>query len=571
MSPSSFIQTWLESTDPATQKQILSWKKNNPKILQEAFSGNLSFGTGGIRALMGAGTNRLNLYTVRRISQGLATYLLKKPSTKRELRVVIGYDNRENSQTFAKEVAQVFASYQMEAFLFTEMRPTPMISFACLYFHARLAIMITASHNPPEYNGYKVYGEDGGQVISPQDQEIMAEIKKTPFRYSSFSFDASWIHKITSSFDEIYLQTLKSVSLKPSENEKEGHQLKIVYTGLQGAGSKITPKALKAWGFSSLFLVKEQCRPDPFFTYAKNPNPESKQAFELGSFLLQKEKGDLLLANDPDADRVGVVVSHHQDFLLFSGNQIASLLLYHIFSHSTSLPENSIFIKTIVTTELFNKICNFYQKPCVEVLTGFKYIAAKIHEWELSQEHTFIFGAEESLGYLMKTFLRDKDGVLASCLIAEMALWAKQQKKTLYDLLLHLYQTFGVFRDKQLSISFPLGREGQKKMSSCMEALRQNKLFSLGSPLMIWEDYQSGVKTYFPDKKQSPLELPTNPTLRCFLQDGTKIVIRPSGTEPKIKIYVEVKQESSSPILEVIHSCDQKLDKILSSLKAILT
>ena len=563
------ITTWLEGPiDPFTKKEIESSLKSHPQKLEKAFSEKLSFGTGGIRALVGIGSSYLNPYTIARVTQGVANYLLQHPTKGRPLRVVIGYDNRKTSRPFAEVVAEVFSANGIEAYLFSTLKPTPVVSFACIYYHAKAAVMITASHNPPEYNGYKLYWEDGGQVVPPHDQGVIKEIEKLEmFSDVKRRKDPSLIQEIPENFDSIYLESLKTTSLRPKENQKEGKELKIIYTGLHGTGNEMTPKALASWGFSSVTLVPKESKVDPEFTYAPNPNPESKDALKNGSSLLLQKKADLLLANDPDADRIGLVVFHKDQAYHFSGNQIASMLLHYIFQNHKTLPDNAAFVKTIVTTELFSKICEKEKKACFDVLTGFKYIAQKIHEWEQTKEYTFIFGAEESLGYLLHSLTRDKDGVQACCLIAEMAFWCKEQGKDLYDYLLQIYEEYGVFRESQISIKYPQGQEGIRSMKNKMNALRRSPLSYLNqTKVCVWEDFLHKESIDLFTEQRSPLFLPKSDVLRFFLEDQTKIVIRPSGTEPKIKIYLAVQKEQG-PVLSSMKECDQKLKSLEKLLK----
>lgn len=569
------ISTWLNGPyDEMTKNEIRKLLKNNPPALLDAFSENLSFGTGGVRAIMGIGTNRLNIYTIAVAMQGLANFLKKQ---KNNASVLIGYDGRNNSRTFAEQCAKVLVANKIKVFIFKELRPTPLVSFGCRVKKCAAAIMITASHNPPKYNGFKIYGSDGGQIVSPQDKVLISEMEKV----GSFSnvnllttLDNPLIEWIDKEMDELYLQQLKTLNNYPQENKTDGKKLHIVYTNLHGTGITILPQALKDWGFTNISLVEQQVPIDGNFSAASSPNPEEKEALKLGIELLLKKRADILIATDPDADRVGVVVNHKGQAIILSGNQVAALLAYHLcdtLSQQKKLPKNGALIKTIVTTELFREIAKYYKMASIDVLTGFKYIAEKINLWEQDKKLQFVFGAEESCGYLTGTFVRDKDAISISALIAEMALRAKQQGKSLIDLLYVLYAKFGIFREKLLSLSFTEGAESLQKMQKAMGKLRKNppKLIANYAIATI-EDYQAGTILDFASGKTSTLDLPKSDVLRFFLKDNSKIVIRPSGTEPKMKVYVGVMEKSFTSIDEGIAKCDARLEALASSVKAML-
>ncbi len=511
-----------------------------------------AFGTGGIRALMGEKPGCFHLFAVYKITQALANYLHKQFEGV-PLKVVIGYDNRKKAKFFARKVASVLSANEIKAYLFPRLRPTPMVSFATIHYQAHAAVMITASHNPPEYNGYKIYWEGGAQIVSPHDVGIAKEMKKiTSLDQVKKQKKKEFLFSIPTHLDNLYQESLKKSSLRMQENQSRGSSLHIVYTGLHGTGCEITPKALKSWGFSSLSLVEKQCKIDPSFSYAKKPNPEEKEALEMGASQLLQEKGDLLLANDPDADRIGVAIRDKEKILRFSGNQIACLLLFYILKNHSHLPKNSAFIKTIVTSDLFDVIASFFHKKSFEVLTGFKYIAEKIALWQKNKEYTYILGVEESLGYLMYDSVKDKDGVQASCLVAEMALSCKEKGKTLYDFLLEIYQKFGVFREDQVSLHFSEGEKGIEERKIFMEKTRKNPFSSLlGKKVLSLEDFL----------QDPPSAFPPSDVLRFYLEDKTKIVIRPSGTEPKIKIYLEVQKKGVS-LKQTLKESDLYLKKL---------
>jgi phosphoglucomutase/phosphomannomutase len=518
------IQSWLEGAyDAETKAEIRKLLVVDPKTLSDAFFKDLSFGTGGMRGVMGIGTNRMNIYTIRKATQGLANAIKKRAGQNHT--VFIGYDVRHHSREFAEEAAKVFSGNGIKALVSKEICPTPLVSFACRYYKCTAAIMVTASHNPPEYNGYKVYGADGAQVVSPFAEEIMEEVKKITSPDQVLLRDG--FEEVGSEIDDAYLEKLKELQMLP---EMAKIPLKIIYTNLHGTGIRLIPKALKSWGYTDLHFVEKQKALDGDFPFAKSPNPEESKALELGVAMLKEEKGDLLIATDPDADRIGVVA----DGVRFSGNQMACLCLHHICTHlkeKGELPANAAVVKTIVTTELFQKIAVHFQLKCIDVLTGFKYIGELIGIWEKAFDgYQFIFGAEESYGCLFGTFVRDKDAVSAACLIAEMTASAKAQGKTLKTMLDEMDQKYGIYRETLINLKFPESKAGMDEMKALMNKLRSSKLESIGNvPVSYVEDFLEGFK-----------ELPPSDVLCYRLEDGSKIVIRPSGTEPKIKIYIEV-------------------------------
>lgn len=568
------VQQWLSSPfDEETRHAVAALQANHPDALIDAFYTTISFGTGGMRGLMGVGTNRLNRYTIRSATQGLAHYILKQEPTKPR-RVFIGYDCRQNSRLFAEETARVLAGNGIEAYVTKELRPTPFVSFGCRHLDCTAAVMITASHNPAEYNGYKVYWSDGAQVVPPHDQGILEEVKKIESQEAVklASFQDPLIHEVSDAVDEAYFEALSSLQNYPEENQKSGAELQIVYSSLHGTGITLMPEALKRWGFTSLSLVKAQATPDGTFPSAHSPNPEDPKALELGTAQLIRENSDFFIASDPDADRMGLVVNHHGSPVTLNGNQTASLCLYYLlstFSKLKKMPAKGAVVTTIVTTPLFSLIASAFNQTCFEVLTGFKYIGEKIHEWETNQNaYTFIFGAEESLGYLYGTHSRDKDAMIAACLLSEIALQQKKEGKTLVDFLHTIYQEFGLFREKQLSVSFGGGKEGQDKMQTLMASLRSEPPKEIaGLSVTITEDYQTHIRTHLLTGKKEKLLLPKSNVLVFILEDESKFVIRPSGTEPKIKIYGMVRQALSEPIEDGLAACDRRLDKILKTLK----
>lgn len=570
------VDSWLKGNyDDETKAIILKLIQENPKELTDAFYTTLSFGTGGLRGLMGVGSNRMNQYTVRAATQGLANYLTKQPKPPQGHSVLIGYDSRHHSKFFAEEAAKVMAANQIKTYFFTDLRPTPLVSFGCRYKHCSAAIMVTASHNPSQYNGYKVYWNDGAQVVPPHDLNIINEVNLIRDNSQVKCVDSlthPLIVLIDEEIDKVYLNVVSKLQLYPNENKNEGHSLKVVYSNLHGTGNTLVSKLLPAWGFSNISQVESQKMPDGSFPTVKQPNPEEKEALKLGIELLESTQGDIFIATDPDADRVGVVVRHQGESVILNGNQIACLCLEHICNSLTKqkkMSERAACIKTIGTTELYQSIADTYGVACFNVLTGFKYIAEKIREWENDPKgHHYIFGAEESYGYLLGTQSRDKDAVLSSALICEMALQAKKQGKTLIDLLNTLYQKHGVFVEKLLSLNFEESKAGKEKMSESMKQLRKNPPKTmLGIPVVVLEDYQNSLKKDLLSGKTEPITLPKSDVLLFWLEDRSKVMIRPSGTEPKVKLYCGVVTEPGRSILESRQEAEEKAGKLLEDLK----
>lgn len=569
------VDEWLKGPfDEQTKAQIRALIEKNPKELIDAFFTDLTFGTGGLRGIMGPGTTRMNIYTVRMATQGLADYL-RKQGTSSKLSVLIGFDSRHHSQEFAKEAARVLAGNGIHVYLLSELRPTPYISFACRLKKASAAINITASHNPKQYNGYKVYWSDGAQVVPPHDEGIVAETGKLKdfFAVNLASPEDPLIEVVPPArIDKEYLKAIGPLQHFPEENKKSGASLKIVYTSLHGTGITIVPQALKDWGFSSLQMVENQMTIDGDFPTVAFPNPEYKETLKLGIEKLEKTQSDIVIATDPDADRIGTVARHQGQSVLIDGNEMAALCvdyLCEVLTQNKTMPTKGVFVTTIVTTELLKKIAGAYQKTCFEVLTGFKYIGEKIHLWEMTKNSPqFIFGAEESYGYLLGTHARDKDAIITSCLIAEMALHAKLQGKTLIDRLHTIYKKYGVFREKQISINFNPGKEGMEKMVAVMQKLQTSPPQTIADQKVLYcEDYEKRKRVYLDSKKTESLELPQSDVLLFRLADNTRLVIRPSGTEPKIKIYGGVSIEKFKTIDEAIEECDKHLDRYLDALR----
>lgn len=579
------IDAWLQGNyDSQTKDYIQQQLQKNPQELVDAFYTHLSFGTGGLRGIMGVGTNRMNVYTVRFATQGLANYIAKQEKSSKRHYVLIGYDCRNHSREFAEETAKVLAGNGIEVFLYKELRPVALVSFGVLYKKCIAGVMITASHNPPAYNGYKVYWRHGGQVLPPHDKGIIHEVGeiKQLSDVKSVDLPHPLVHEIDEEIDSAYIAAIRNLQLYPEQNKEHGKELSIVYTNIHGGGITMVPRALNDWGFSSLSYVEEQKKPDGNFPTVKSPNPEEPATLKMGIDQLIKVKGDILMATDPDVDRVAVVVMHEGKPVSLNGNEAACIGLEHIcraLTESKKMPPKAMFVKTIVTSELFKAIAEYYKGTCIDVLTGFKYIGEKISHWELEKKvdvphHQFIFGGEESYGCLLGTHARDKDAVVTAALMSEAALHQKLMGKTLIDLLYEIYKTHGVYREKLLSLTYE-GKEGLEKIQSMMDSLRKNPPRVLGkSKVVAIEDYLTHTIHYLESGKKEPLLLPKSDVLRFWLEDKTKLVVRPSGTEPKIKVYCGCFKKplfsDTLSIDEMINVCDTKAELYLDILKKML-
>lgn len=570
------LNQWLEGNyDEQTKTALREMLQKNPKDIIDAFFTRLSFGTAGLRGIMGLGSNRINVYTIRATTQGLANFILKQRKPEQGFSVFIGYDSRLQSRDFAEETAKVLASNGIKVFLYKDIRPTPLVSYGCRYKQCMAGVMITASHNPPEYNGYKVYWFDGAQIVLPNDVGIIAEVNKITdpdqVRMVS-SIQSPLIEEVGTEIDEAYIKDMHTLQNYPKENKEHGNELNVVYTSLHGTGMTLVPRVLHDWGFHSITYVKSQIIPDGTFPTVNYPNPEEKAAMQMGVDTLLQTKGDILIATDPDADRMGVGVRQDDEVILLNGNQIVSICLEHIckaLSEQKRLPEKGAFIKTIGTTELFQVICDEYQRPCFNVLTGFKYIGEKIHEWVcLPDGYQYIFGGEESYGCLLGTFVRDKDAVVSSALICEVALQAKMAGKTLLDKLHELYFKYGLFEEKALSIHYGETKEGKEQMAAAMNRLRQANLKEIaGCKVVSIQDYQASTEFFVDSGVTKEMTLPVSDVLLYWLKDGSKVMVRPSGTEPKIKISCGVRQRDFKSIEEGIVSARKQCDRLLETLE----
>ncbi|RCX19367.1 alpha-phosphoglucomutase [Anaerobacterium chartisolvens] len=546
---------WLENEyfDRETRDELFKIK-DNPKEIEERFYRELEFGTGGLRGIIGAGTNRMNIYTVRKASQGFANYIVKKGEKAAAAGIAIAYDSRYMSAEFASEAARVFAANGIKVYLFDELRPVPELSFAVRHFKASAGVVITASHNPKEYNGYKVYGEDGGQLSLEGSNAVLEEISGisdiTAVKLISVqeALDNGLLQMIGKEVDDAYMSTLRLLSINPELVTSVGETFKIVYTPLHGAGNKPVRRILQEIGFKNVIVVKEQELPDCGFSTVKSPNPEEKAAFELAIELAARENVDLIIGTDPDCDRVGVVARNAAgEYMVLTGNQTGCLLLEYILSQKKlkgELPSNGFAVKTIVTTELSRAIAKAYGIELVEVLTGFKFIGEQIKLLDELGDKKYLFGFEESYGYLAGTSVRDKDGVVASMLIAEMAAYYNSKGMSLYEALQELFRKYG-YSFEGISSFTLTGKEGVDRIKGTMAQLRENRTTRFGSTeVRAVRDYLKGTKYSVASKSEEELTLPQSDVLYYEVKEGSWFCIRPSGTEPKIKIYYGVSENT---------------------------
>lgn len=534
---------WLAPQfDEATRREVQQMIDTDPVALEDSFYKNLEFGTGGLRGLMGAGTNRINRYTVAMATQGLAHYVKRAQSG--PYRAAISYDCRHSSADFAHITAQVLAANDFDVYLFDALRPTPELSFAVRQLHCHVGVMITASHNPKEYNGYKVYWNDGAQVIAPHDQNIILEVQKiTDPSQARMEGGKGKITMMGKEMDDQYLTSILSL-LRLSPEAIESHKdLKMVYTPLHGTGVRLVPEALRRMGFTHILHVSEQDVNDGAFPTVPSPNPEEPAALEMAVRKARETGADLVMATDPDADRVGIAVRNLQgEMELLNGNQTASLLTYYLLSRWKELGRlkgNEFVVKTIVTTDLLRLLADHFGVECYNVLTGFKFIAQVVREQE--GRKVFISGGEESYGYNVGSFVRDKDAVVACALVAEVACWAAAQGKSLYQLLVDIYTQFGFFKESLMSKAMK-GKDGMEQMKALMEGYRQRPPQTLGgSPVVLVHDYQNSETVDLVSDLRYVINLPKSDVLQFVCADNTLVTIRPSGTEPKIKFYFGVR------------------------------
>lgn len=553
MSWKETYQTWLnESNLEAGLKQELDQLAGQDDRLEDAFYAPLSFGTAGMRGLLGPGINRMNIYTVRQATEGLASFMDTLDQQVKDRGVAISFDSRHHSQEFAHEAARVLGQHGIKSFVFEGLRPTPELSFTVRHLKTYAGIMITASHNPKEYNGYKIYGEDGGQMPPKESDLITSYVRKATDLFAIPVADEAQLKAdqtmtiIGDDIDQAYLENVKTVTINADLAREEGKDMKLVFTPLHGTGQMLGEKALQNAGFTNYEIVPQQAKPDGDFPTVTKPNPEDAAAFDLAIALGKQVDADVLIATDPDADRLGTAVRQpNGEYQLLTGNQIASVLLHYILEahkQASDLPANAAVVKSIVSTEFATKIANSYGVEMINVLTGFKYIAQQIEHFEATGEHTYMFGFEESYGYLVKPFAHDKDAIQSLVLLAEVAAYYRHQGKTLYDGLQELFKEYGYFREKTISQLYE-GVGGPEKIKTLMKKFREEAPTAFaGHQVVTTEDFSQQTTTT--NGKTTKLSLPVANVLKYILDDGTWIAIRPSGTEPKLKFYVGTNADS---------------------------
>lgn len=561
---------WLNPAfDAETRQSVQAMLDNSDKTdLIESFYKELEFGTGGLRGIMGAGSNRMNIYTVGMATQGFANYLKKNFANRTDISVVVCHDCRNNSRLFAETVADIFSANGIKAYIFDDMRPTPECSFAIRHLHCQGGVNITASHNPKEYNGYKAYWEDGAQVLTPHDTGIIDEVNKVKVEDVKFVGNKNLIETIGEEIDKIYLEQIRTLSIDP-EVIKRQKDLKIVYTPLHGTGMMLIPRSLKLWGFENVHCVKEQMVRSGDFPTVVSPNPENGEALTLALRDAKELDADIVMASDPDADRVGMACKNDRgEWVLINGNQTCLLFLYYIITNrirTGQMQPNDFIVKTIVTTEVIKKIADRNHIEMRDCYTGFKWIANEIRKSEGKQK--FIGGGEESYGFMAQDFVRDKDAVSACSLLAEICAYAKDQGKTLYTLLMDIYLEYGFSREFTINVVKP-GKSGADEIKAMMQRFRKNPPFEIaGSRVVAFKDYKILIQIDG-NGKESIIDMPeTSDVLQWFCEDGTKVSVRPSGTEPKIKFYIEVKGEMKCAgcYERCMREADEKIEAIKQS------
>lgn len=553
----------------------LNRMENHQTELEDAFYKNLEFGTAGMRGILGAGTNRMNIYTVRQATEGLAQFIEKRGTDAKDKGVAIAYDSRRFSKAFALEAAKTLGHHQIKSYVFKDLRPTPELSFAVRHLNAEAGIMITASHNPPEYNGYKVYGSDGAQMLPKQAKELTDLVNQieNPLDIQVADLEAitsqGLMTIIGSKVDKAYLELMKGVSVDPSLIERTANKLSIVFTPLHGTGKYLGEKALWNAGFKHIHLVESQAEPDAEFSTVESPNPEERAAFEKAIALGKEVDADILVATDPDADRLGLAVKLSQgNYEVLTGNQIASLLIDYILRKQVSLDtfqNHSVIVKSLVSSNLPDAIGEKFGVQTQEVLTGFKYIADKINQFEAEDSKFFLFGFEESYGYLFQPFVRDKDAIQALILVAEMAAYYKEKGMGVYDGLLNLYYEHGHFIEKTLSIKMA-GKEGSKKIDKLIKEFRDDPFTEFaGLKVERVDDYSTSIWQDAQGNKGS-IELPQANVIKYHFTGGTWLAVRPSGTEPKIKIYLAVQDGAKYEADEKLETMEQAIAELVDNL-----
>jgi phosphoglucomutase len=566
-------QLWLSSEfNEETRREVREMLEKDEKKLVDAFYQDLEFGTGGLRGIMGAGTNRMNIYTLGMATQGLSNYIIKQCGDI-GIKVAIAHDCRNNSRLFAESAADIFSANGFEVYLFESLRPTPELSFAIRHYKCQSGIVITASHNPPEYNGYKAYWNDGGQVVAPHDEGIIDEVRKIK-SVNEIKFDGKKdkIKIIGKETDDLFLKEVLKMSLHP-EIIRKYSDIGIVYTPIHGTGVKMIPPALRMFGFTNIISVPEQDKVDGNFPTVKSPNPEEPGALKMAIEKAIATGADLVMASDPDADRLGIACRNKKgEFILLNGNQTCVLLVYYIITQYRELKKlkgNEYIIKTIVTTDLMDRIAEKHDVECFNVLTGFKFFAELIRKLEGKKK--YIGGGEESYGFLPGDYVRDKDSVASCSLVAEITAWSKSRGETLYELLIDIYTEYGLYREKLVNI-VRKGIEGANEIKAMMKGYRNNPPAAINNSKVVKiNDYETLVSTDCLTGEKTKIDLLKSDVLQVFLEDGSKISVRPSGTEPKIKFYfsVNTKLESANKFDETVKLLDQRIEGIIKDTKLL--
>lgn len=580
MSWSKSYERWNQAEQLDSElKKLLADAEGNEQLLEDFFYKNLEFGTGGMRGEIGPGTNRMNIYTVRKASAGLAAYIEKQGEDAKKRGVAIAYDSRHKSPEFAMEAAKTLASQGIQTYVFDELRPTPELSFAVRKLNAYAGIVVTASHNPPEYNGYKVYGDDGAQLPPKEADIVIAEVNAIENELTIQVEDEQSLKEkglikiIGEEIDKPYTEKLTSISVHPELSDEV--DVSVVFTPLHGTANKPVRRGLEALGYKNVTVVKEQELPDPDFSTVKSPNPEEHAAFEYAIKLGEEQNADILVATDPDADRLGIAVKNSEGkYTVLTGNQTGALLLHYLLSEKKkqgTLPENGVVMKTIVTSELGRAVASSFGLDTVDTLTGFKFIGEKIKEYEKTGQYTFQFGYEESYGYLIGDFARDKDAIQAALLAVEVCAFYKKQGMSLYDALLSIFKEYGYYREGLKSLTLK-GKQGAEQISAILTSFRNDPPKQMaGKQITQAEDYSTGKRTVFADHREEDIDLPKSNVLKYFLEDGSWFCLRPSGTEPKVKFYFAVKgtslQDSEQRLAALSEAVMKTVDGIVEKTK----
>ena len=562
---------WISSSTISEEVKEELRAIKDEKEIEDRFYKELEFGTGGLRGIIGAGTNRMNVYTVGKATQGFADFI--NDTYKGEKAIAIAYDSRNMSKEFAKAAALTLCANDIKVYLYESLRPTPMLSFAVRHLKCKAGIVITASHNPKEYNGYKAYGEDGCQLTDEPAKEVIGYVNRVE-DYSKIktmseeeALEKGLLVYIGEDVDKAYIESLKSLTIREELVKDHAKDLKIVYTPIHGSGNVPVRRVLSELGYENVLVVKEQELPNGNFPTAPYPNPENPDVFKIAMEMANKVNADVIFGTDPDCDRIGVVVKDNKgEFRVLTGNQTGMLLVNYVLGslkELNKLPKNGVVIKTIVTTESVRKMAEAYGVKLIDVLTGFKYIGEKIREFEETGSNEYLIGFEESYGYLFGTFSRDKDAVVASMLIAEMTLYYKKQGKTLYDALVEIYEQYGYFKESLVSVELK-GKEGQEKIGRCLDLLRADEITEVNGVKVVKSfDYKSSTEKDLIANTNSKINLPKSNVLKYILEDDSWFVVRPSGTEPKMKVYLAVKGNS-------LEDADKQTERFKSSVMAIV-